>query len=126
VIAHIRTYGQVAKSLRSLRLQGFKEPPPKGTKLYQRSAIVSACAMTEPASSPSSPQTCGGEGQGEEVPNKSQGEKEVGVITRAAWPPKLRTVVAQGYVRKEVNQTGAKSQLDVAGQKCEAEIVDCR
>jgi hypothetical protein len=34
--------------------------------------------------------------------------------------------IKQDYVRKEVNQTGAKFQLDVAGQKRDAEIVDCR
>lgn len=35
VIARIRTYGQVAKSLRGLTLAGNgKEPPPKGTKLF--------------------------------------------------------------------------------------------
>jgi folate-binding protein YgfZ len=35
VIARIRTYGQVAKSLRGLRLGGDgKEAPPKGTKLF--------------------------------------------------------------------------------------------
>jgi folate-binding protein YgfZ len=35
VIARIRTYGQVAKSLRGLRLGGTgKEAPPKGTKLF--------------------------------------------------------------------------------------------
>jgi folate-binding protein YgfZ len=35
VIARIRTYGQVAKSLRGLRLGGNgKEPPSKGTKLF--------------------------------------------------------------------------------------------
>jgi glycine cleavage system aminomethyltransferase T len=66
------------------------------------------------------------EGRGEEVPNRSQCEKEVGVITSAAGSPKLRTVVALGYVRKEINRTGAKFQLDVAGQKCEPEIVDWR
>jgi folate-binding protein YgfZ len=35
VIARIRTYGQVAKSLRRLKFGGEgKEPPPKGTKLF--------------------------------------------------------------------------------------------
>ncbi|HEX3719941.1 MAG TPA: glycine cleavage T C-terminal barrel domain-containing protein [Verrucomicrobiae bacterium] len=33
VIARVRTYGQVAKSLRRLKLEG-QEPPPKGAKLF--------------------------------------------------------------------------------------------
>jgi len=41
VIARIRTYGQVAKSLRGLKLSSEgKEPPPRGTKLFHGSKEV--------------------------------------------------------------------------------------
>jgi len=87
VIARIRTYGQVAKALRRLRLaDDLKNLPLNGDKLFHNGA-------------------------------------EVGYLTSALASPTLRSNIAFGYVRKEINQIGAKLTIRVGREESEVTIV---
>jgi folate-binding protein YgfZ len=88
VIARLRTYGQVAKALRGLRLaDDLPALPAKGDKLFKDG-------------------------------------KEVGFITSAVRSPALRTTIALGYVRREVNQIGARLIVRTTDGESSAEIVE--
>jgi folate-binding protein YgfZ len=51
VIARVRTYGQVARSLRTLRLEGATAAPARGTKLFlgDKEAGITTSAVLSPA-----------------------------------------------------------------------------
>ncbi len=88
VIARIRTYGQVAKALRGLRLEGdLKSLPNRGDKLVS-------------------------------------GDKEVGYVTSAVFSLKLKTNIALGYVRREVNKTGSELTLKNSESNSKVNVVD--
>jgi folate-binding protein YgfZ len=88
VISRIRTYSQVAKALRGLRLPANLDALPiKGAKLFHSG-------------------------------------KEVGYITSAANSPLLRTNIALGYVRKEVNQVGTELTLKTASADVPVTLVE--
>jgi folate-binding protein YgfZ len=88
IIARLRTYGQVARALRGLRLEGeVKELPARGAKLFS-------------------------------------GEKEAGCLTSAVRSPRLHSVIALGYVRREANRTGAVLLVQTPGGRIPAQIVE--
>jgi folate-binding protein YgfZ len=88
VISRIKTYGQVAKALRGLRLaDDLKSLPARGDKLFH-------------------------------------GGKEVGYVTSALASPALKTNVALGYVRKEVNEPGSELTLRTSEGESRARIVE--
>ncbi len=88
VIARIRTYGQVSKTLRGLRLaDGLKSLPRKGDKLLKEG-------------------------------------RDIGFITSALASPTWQANIALGYVRREMNHTGAELVLRTADGESPATIVD--
>src|SRR5437867_2511267 len=112
VIARIRTYGQVAKSLRGLRLADSIEAlPDKGDKLYLGGKEVGH--VTSAAVSPTS-------FKGDKL---YLGGKEVGHVTSAAVSPTLKANIALAYVRREHNQIGSELTVRTSEGDSPARII---
>jgi folate-binding protein YgfZ len=88
VISRIRTYSEVAKALRGLRLaDDLQNLPQKGDKLFHDG-------------------------------------KEAGFVTSATASPRLKSNIALGYVKREVNQPGTELSLRTAGGESRVRIVE--
>jgi len=88
VISRIRTYSEVAKALRGLRLvDDLKSLPRKGDKLFHDG-------------------------------------KEAGFVTSATVSPRLKAIIALGYVKREVNQLETELMLRTAEGESRARIVE--
>lgn len=88
VISRIKTYSEVAKALRGLKLaDDLKTLPAKGDKLFHDG-------------------------------------KEAGFITSATASPKLKTNIALGYVKRDMNQLGTELILRTAEGESRAQIAE--